>query len=51
VVVDQQSRTLPGMITDRDLCCSIIAQGRDPGTQRFNSICGSTSNIIFDVCR
>jgi CBS domain-containing protein len=30
VVVDQQSRKLTGIITDRDLCCSIIAQGLDP---------------------
>jgi len=32
VVVDQQSRKLTGIITDRDLCCSIIAQGLDPKT-------------------
>lgn len=30
VVADQQSRKLIGMITDRDLCCSVIAQGLDP---------------------
>lgn len=30
VVQDQNSRKLIGMITDRDLCCSIIADGRDP---------------------
>ena len=30
VVVDQQSRKLLGMITDRDLCCSVIAAGLDP---------------------
>jgi CBS domain-containing protein len=30
VVVDQQSRKLLGMITDRDLCCAIIAEGLDP---------------------
>jgi CBS domain-containing protein len=30
VVIDQQSRKLAGIITDRDLCCSIIAQGLDP---------------------
>ncbi len=29
VVADQQSRKLVGMITDRDLCCSILAQGLD----------------------
>lgn len=30
VVLDQQSRKLAGIITDRDLCCSIVAQGLDP---------------------
>lgn len=30
VVVDQQSRKLTGIITDRDLCCSVIARGLDP---------------------
>jgi CBS domain-containing protein len=30
VVVDQQLRKLTGIITDRELCCSIIAQGLDP---------------------
>ena len=30
VVVDQQSRKLVGMITDRDLCCGVIAAGLDP---------------------
>lgn len=30
VVADHQSRKLIGMITDRDLCCSVIADGLDP---------------------
>jgi signal-transduction protein with cAMP-binding, CBS, and nucleotidyltransferase domain len=30
VVSDHQSHALVGMITDRDLCCSIVAQGLDP---------------------
>jgi CBS domain-containing protein len=30
VVMDQQSRKLVGMITDRDLCCSVVAEGLDP---------------------
>jgi len=30
VVLDQQSRKLLGMITDRDLCCHIVAAGLDP---------------------
>lgn len=41
VVIDQQSRELVGIITDRDLCCSIIAAGLDPQTtsiQKFVSL-------------
>src|SRR5438445_10430934 len=30
VVADQESRELIGMITDRDPCCSVIADGLDP---------------------
>jgi CBS domain-containing protein len=30
VVTDHESRKLIGMITDRDLCCSVIADGLDP---------------------
>jgi CBS domain-containing protein len=29
VVADQESRTLVGMVTDRDLCCSVLARGLD----------------------
>ena len=32
VVCDQQSKQLLGMITDRDLCCAVIAGGLDPKT-------------------
>ena len=32
VVVDRESRRIMGMITDRDLCCSVIAGGFDPRT-------------------
>jgi len=32
VVSDQQSKQLVGMITDRDLCCAVIAGGLDPKT-------------------
>jgi signal-transduction protein with cAMP-binding, CBS, and nucleotidyltransferase domain len=35
VVADQESRKLVGMITDRDLCCSVIAQGLDPKTTKI----------------
>jgi CBS domain-containing protein len=30
VVTDHESRRLIGMITDRDLCCSVVANGLDP---------------------
>jgi CBS domain-containing protein len=32
MMIDRQSRTLVGMITDRDLCLSIVALGMDPRT-------------------
>ncbi len=32
VVDDQQSQKLVGIITDRDLCCSVVADGLDPKT-------------------
>ena len=35
VVADHQSRKLIGMITDRDLCCSVIADGMDPKTTQI----------------
>ena len=31
VVTDQQSRRLEGIVTDRDLCCRALADGKDPG--------------------
>jgi len=30
VVTDHESRKLIGIITDRDLCCSVVADGLDP---------------------
>jgi CBS domain-containing protein len=30
VVADYESRKLVGMITDRDLCCTVVAEGLDP---------------------
>jgi len=42
VVVDQQSRKLVGMITDRDLCCSVVAQGLDPKTTTIERFMSST---------
>ena len=38
VVADQQSRKLVGMITDRDLCCSVIAEGMDPKTTQIRTL-------------
>jgi len=35
VVMDRQSRKLLGMITDRDLCCHIVAAGLDPKTTKI----------------
>jgi CBS domain-containing protein len=32
VVMDQESRKLVGVITDRDLCCSVVADGLDTKT-------------------
>ena len=38
VVADQRERKLVGMITDRDLCCSVIAQGSDPKTTQIENL-------------
>lgn len=41
VVADAQSRELLGVITDRDLCCSLVAEGLDPKTtsiQKFVAV-------------
>ena len=35
VIADPQTCTLLGMITDRDLCCSVLARGLDPKTTRI----------------
>jgi len=32
VLADHESQRLEGIITDRDLCCGIIAEGLDPNT-------------------
>lgn len=37
VVVDLQSRKLLGMITDRDLCCSVVAAGLNPRTTEIEN--------------
>ena len=38
VVSDRNSHLLIGMITDRDLCCSIVAQGLDSKTTRIQPL-------------
>lgn len=52
VVVDQQSRGLVGMVTDRDLCCRVLAQGLDPKSTRIQefvtynpAICRDGENV------
>jgi len=35
VIIDRDSRKLVGMITDRDLCCGVVAAGLDPKTARI----------------
>lgn len=35
VVADEQSRVLIGIITDRDFCCSIVADGLDPKSTKI----------------
>src|ERR1700693_3204791 len=42
IVEDQQSRKLVGMITDRDLCCSVLADGLDPKTTTIVNLMSST---------
>jgi CBS domain-containing protein len=52
VVTAQESHKLVGMITDRDLCCSVIADGLDPkvsAIEKFTSLnpvtCRDEENI------
>ena len=41
VVVDHQSRKIVGMITDRDLCCSVIARGMNPKATQIGTLIAS----------
>ena len=41
VVLDQGSRKLVGVITDRDLCCRALANGSNPATTRIDRIFSS----------
>jgi CBS domain-containing protein len=52
VVVDHQSRSLVGMITDRDLCCRLLAHGLDTKSTRIQefvtynpAICREGENV------
>src|SRR5262249_28531917 len=47
VVMDQEARQLAGVITDRDLCCSLVADGLDPKTTTIEKL--MTSNPV--TCR
>jgi len=37
VILDEESRLLVGIITDRDVCCNIVAEGLDPRTTSINA--------------
>ena len=38
VVLEQSSRKLVGVITDRDLCCKVVAKGLDSATTKIDRI-------------
>jgi CBS domain-containing protein len=38
VVMEQSSRKLVGVITDRDLCCNVVAKGLDPANTKIDRI-------------
>lgn len=55
VVADQKSRSLVGMITDRDLCCRVLAHGLDAKSTTIQefvtynlAICSDGENV--DSC-
>ena len=55
VVLDQKSRQLIGIITDRDLCCTVVASGLEPKAtpiKRFVTTNPLTCRIddSLDVC-
>ena len=37
VIQNEQSRTVIGIVTDRDLCMHVVAEGRDPSTVRVEN--------------
>jgi len=38
VVLDQSSRKLVGVVTDRDLCCKVIAAGLSPANTKIDKV-------------
>lgn len=38
VVLDQADRKLVGMITDRDLCCTVVAEGLDAAATKIDRL-------------
>lgn len=38
VVMEQSSRKLVGVITDRDLCCNVVAKGLNPANTKIDRI-------------
>ena len=52
VVMDQDTRKLVGVITDRDLCCSVVADGLDPKTttiEKFMTLNPVTCQEVEDI--
>ena len=50
--MDQDSRKLVGLITDRDLCCSVVADGLDPKTttiEKFMTLNPVTCQEVEDI--
>jgi len=48
VVADHQSRTLLGMITDRDLCCRVLAHGLDAKSTRIQEFVSYNPAVCRD---
>jgi CBS domain-containing protein len=42
VIENEQSQKIVGVLTDRDLCMNVVAEGRDPGTTRVEDCMTST---------
>ena len=49
VVADQQSRSVVGMITDRDLCCRVLAHGLDAKSTRIHEFVSYNPAICRDA--